>query len=43
MVVAILQDHLEKIKSLGRYERRASYKPFLLLVVIELIEDTYSV
>ena len=38
MVVAVLQDYIKKIKSLGRYKDRAPYKPFLLLAVIELIE-----
>ena len=38
MVVAVLQDYIKDIKSLGRYEDRAPYKPFLLLAVIELIE-----
>ena len=38
MVVAVLQDYIKDIKSLGRYENRAPYKPFLLLAVIELIE-----
>ena len=38
MRVAILQDYLEKIKSLGRYKGKAPYKPCLLLAVIELIE-----
>ena len=27
MVVAVLQDYIKDIKSLGRYENRAPYKP----------------
>ena len=43
MTINTLRDYIQKIKNLNRYKRRdkgkAPYKPFLLLVVIELIEQ----